>query len=103
MKQFRSYPHTYGKVKSLYLISDARYGSSDKDDYFTRISKTPDIKFYLNFDLKDYNDPEFEVYDLYHIGQSNSSWSPALINNIKYHMTSIPPLYNWDKMNKVSY
>ena len=91
----------YGGVQNNYLISDARYASGDKDDYFKRISRTPDKKFYIKLDSSNVNDPEFFNKPLYPFENSTSSWSITLINDIKYRMTSMPPLYNWDKMDKV--
>ena len=83
------------------MISEARYGSGDKDDYFKRISRIPDKKFFLNLDLINVNDPEYFNVPLYPFANATSHWSIAVINDIKYHMTSMPPLYNWDKMDKV--
>lgn len=85
------------------MISDARYATGDKDDYFKRISGIPDKKFYLNLDLIRGDDPEVFNVPLYPFKNSTSHFSTAVINNIKYHMTNFPPLYNWDQMNKVNF
>lgn len=101
-KQFRTYPHSNGKVANVYLLSEARYAKTgNNDDYIKRISGTPDKKFFLNMDLTSVDDPEFHNHELYPINGSSSQWTASVMNDIKFHMPSIPPLYNWDQLDKV--
>jgi hypothetical protein len=81
-----------------------KYGGSDKDAYFKAISKTSNKKFYINMDLIGVDDPETQQHDLYpykETFQFKNAWETSVINNIKFKMPHMPPLYNWDKINKV--
>lgn len=52
-------------------------------------------------DLTSVDDPEFHDHELYPINGSSSEWTASVMNDIKFHMPSIPPLYNWDQLDKV--
>jgi hypothetical protein len=84
------------------LLNDLRYPKNHNDDYFKAISRTPDKKFYLDFDLLDVDDGEQNKHDLYPIKDfPHTGWDSSLINRIKFEMPYQVPLYNWDTMDKV--
>lgn len=101
IQQFRAYPNEFGQVNSLALISDSRYGSNDRDEYFKRISAQPNKKLYFGIDLVGVNDTEFYHEGSYHEEHTYGHWHTSVMNGIKFRMTSSPPIYDWDRMDKV--
>jgi hypothetical protein len=82
------------------LLNSLKYPKNHNDDYFKAISRTPDKKFYLDFDLLGVDDGEQQKHDLYPFNEKNG-WESSLVNRIKFEMPYQVPLYNWDTMDKV--
>ena len=99
----RSYSNQYSN-ETIYPVDSLRYSGSDKIEYFKSISGKPDKQFFLNMDLIKINDPEFHQSDLYPIEETskfNNSWESSVINHIKFSPPHMPPLFNWENLNKV--
>jgi hypothetical protein len=93
-------PSVYLEEPSI-CLPDLKYAKNDDSNeaFFKRIAQTPDKQIFLNLQLDPVFDGEFEVASVY----SNSSViESSLINFIKFDMPSVPPLYNWNQMKKVS-
>lgn len=78
-----------------------KYPKNLENDYFASIAKQPDKKFYFNIDLIHANDGEMMQKDLYPyqvIGEE--IWRSSSFNGIKFEMPGVPPLYNWNSIDK---
>jgi hypothetical protein len=86
-----------------YVLSvDMKSPKKTPQEEFTKlISRKPDRTLYVAMGIPDYSDPEFQQPDLYPFDNSVSPWGMNVINDIKFMMPNIPPLYNWDKIPKV--
>ena len=78
-----------------------KYPAKLNEDYFARIAGKPDKKFYLVFDLAGFDDDEFHEKHLYPYNNSVNSFKSSVIDDIKFEMPSVPPLYNWNALPKV--
>ena len=107
VKQLRTFKPSSSSNTPVILLDKLKYGDSDKDVYFEKISRKPDKKFYLNMDIMALNDPEFHHPELYSFDESqnnikpSNTWRSSLVNNIKFTMPDSPPLLTWETMNKV--
>ena len=100
MKQLRNY-EAKDTDSSVILFDNMRYSSkSNKNDYFKRISNEPDKKFYLVFDLVGYDDDEFHENPLYPYNNSVNTFKGSLIDDIKFSMPPVVPLFNWNSLPK---
>jgi hypothetical protein len=86
------------------LAVDMKSPKNTPEEEFTKlISRKPDRTVYVAMGITwDYSDPEFQQPDLYSIDNSVSPWGMNVINDIKFMMPHVPPLYNWDKIPKVN-
>jgi hypothetical protein len=99
-KQLRDYEAQ--DSKSNVVIFDKMKSLSTKSsiDYLSRISQKPARQFYLVFDLAGYDDDEFHEKNLYPYNNSVNTFKSSLIDNIKFEMPPLVPLYNWALMPK---
>ena len=98
-KQLRDYEAQEAK-SNVVIFDKMKYPSNLNNDYFKRISQKPDKKFYLVFDLVGYDDEEFHEKNLYPYNNSVNTFKGSLIDNIKFEMPPVVPLYNWPLMPK---
>ena len=52
-------------------------------------------------DLPSYDDPEFHDETLYPMRKSLNTFKSSPIDDIKFKFPTLPPLFNWDLIDKV--
>ena len=98
----RNFPSHYS-TEPIAILADQRVPFGQNEAFFKAISRKPDRQIYLNFDLIAVDDPETQQHDLYPFGTSTTTWLTATINRVKFLQPSLPPLLNWDDMNRVNF
>ncbi|CAF0776208.1 unnamed protein product [Brachionus calyciflorus] len=97
---FRSIINSQKCQSNIFTINNLKFPQNISSDYFDKISQKPDRVLYLNYDIKQMDDPEFHNPDLYSFKNSLNHWKTSLIDDINFDMPSEPPLLNWNKMSK---